>query len=153
MRARESAQKYQVQNVKNWLDTHVDAIKDKEQRFIEQGTDLISVGNIKAKSPLQLLFEKCGPLKMFFRKKPRPGQVSTSAVQFWSHKKMEGFSDSILILAGLLMLYGPMWWLNWVSDDSKRLGIITGFVAVFAVGLRFASSEARPFEVLGATAA
>jgi hypothetical protein len=65
---------------------------------------------------------------------------------------MEVFTDAIVILLGLLMLYGPMWWLNWVSDDTKRLGIITGFVTLFAVGLRIVSA-AKPFEVLAATAA
>lgn len=66
---------------------------------------------------------------------------------------MEAFSDSFIILTGLLMLYGPMWWLNWVRNDTYRLAIITTFVGLFAIGLRLISGAAKPFEVLAATAA
>lgn len=62
------------------------------------------------------------------------------------------FADSIIISLGLAMLFGPMWWLEWVSDDVKRLAIITSFIFIFAVGLR-AISRVKPFEVLAATAA
>lgn len=65
---------------------------------------------------------------------------------------MKWFSDTIVIIIGLLMLYGPLWWLNWVADDVKRLAIITSFVAIFALSLRVVS-DGRPFEVLAATAA
>lgn len=152
IRARESAQNYQVTNVKNRFKTYKNAVKDDEQEYIEKGTDVISIGS-KIKPPLLLLSEKSGFLKWVFRKKPRAGQVNVPSTQYWSYKGMEAFSDSIIILAGLLMLYGPLWWLNWVSDDTKRLGIITGFVGLFAIGLRLISGAAKPFEVLAATAA
>jgi hypothetical protein len=138
--------------VKNWLDKYKYAIDDDEQDYINKGTDLISISN-EVKDPLVLLAEKSTTLQKLFRKKPRAGQVLTPGTEYWSDKWMQGFGDSIIILIGLLMLYGPMWWLNWVSTDRIRLGIITGFVTGFAVGLRLISGAAKPFEVLAATAA
>lgn len=57
-----------------------------------------------------------------------------------------------VIVPGLGMLIGPLWWLNYVVDDAKRLAIITGFVLAFAFGLGLIASG-KPFETLGATAA
>lgn len=55
-------------------------------------------------------------------------------------------------MLGLVMLYGPMWWLNYVFDDAKRLAIITVFVFLFTVALSLIGSG-RPFETLAAAAA
>jgi hypothetical protein len=104
------------------------------------------------KSTLVLFLETSGVLKKLFRKLAKPGQATNTTTMYWSDKAMQGLSDAIVILLGLLMLFGPMWWLNWVSDDSKRLGIITTFVAIFSLTLRLLS-DGRPFEVLAATAA
>jgi hypothetical protein len=152
IRARESAQKYQVTNVRNRFSMYTNAVFAPEQEYVNSGTDLVSLGNT-TKDPLVLLAEKSTILQRIFRKKPRAGQDFAAGTDFWSDKWMQGFADSIIIFVGLLMLYGPMWWLNWVSNNRKRLGIITGFVTLFAVGLRLISGAAKPFEVLGATAA
>ena len=45
------------------------------------------------------------------------------------------------------MLFGPLWWLNWISDPLKRLGAITGFTIVFTA-LLMGSILNRPFEVM-----
>lgn len=50
------------------------------------------------------------------------------------------------------MLIGPIWWLDAVSENHKRLGIITGFILLFAL-LLSAATQVKPFETLGATAA
>jgi len=71
---------------------------------------------------------------------------------YHSDRGIDTLTDNIILLAGLLMLFGPMWWLNYVSDDNKRLGIITGFVFFFSVVLASATI-AKPFEVLAGTAA
>lgn len=94
-----------------------------------------------------------GKLKWVFAKKPRPGQIDAPGTAYWAHKWMEAFGDLFIILTGLLMLYGPMWWLDWISKDNYRLAIITSFVTLFAFGLRLISGSANPFEALAATAA
>lgn len=62
----------------------------------------------------------------------------------------------IMILLGLGMLIGPLWWLNNLADHganlAPRLGIITGFLVLF-VALISVLTIAKAFEVLAATAA
>ena len=56
------------------------------------------------------------------------------------------------MVLGLLLLLGPMWILQFMSQNTRRLGVITGFVLVFAA-LLVSATVAKPFEVLAATAA
>ena len=51
-----------------------------------------------------------------------------------------------------MLLFGPMWTLQFMRSDVKRLGIITGFTVLFT-GILTGATTARPFEVLAATAA
>lgn len=53
----------------------------------------------------------------------------------------------IIVVIGLGMLFGPLWWLNWTSDPPKRLGAITGFTIVFTA-LLMGQILSRPFEVM-----
>lgn len=96
--------------MKNWLEKYKFAIDEDEQDYINKGTDLISIGT-QVKDPLVLLAEKSATLQKMFRKKPRAGQVVAIGTEYWSNKWMQGFGDSIIILVGLVMLYGPLWWL------------------------------------------
>ncbi len=62
----------------------------------------------------------------------------------------------LILLLGLAMLIGPLWWLQEMSNDQLspqvRLGVITGFLVLFTI-LLSNLTVARPFEVLAATAA
>lgn len=50
------------------------------------------------------------------------------------------------------MLLAPLWWLEYVNQDEKKLGVMTGFICVF-VGLMSLGTVNRPGEVVAATAA
>ena len=65
---------------------------------------------------------------------------------------VDKFVTFITILLGLGMLIGPLWWLQNLSNNEKRLGVITGFLFTFTVLLSILT-VAKPFEVLAATAA
>lgn len=60
------------------------------------------------------------------------------------------------IIVGLAMLIGPLWILQHLSTEPSnlqvRLGVITGFVALFTI-LTSLFTVAKAFEVLAATAA
>ena len=60
------------------------------------------------------------------------------------------------IIVGLGMLIGPLWLLQHLSTEQSssqvRLGVITGFIALFTI-LTSLFTVAKPFEVLAATAA
>ena len=62
----------------------------------------------------------------------------------------------ITVMLGLAMLIGPLWLLQHLSNNQStlhaRLGIITGFLALFTT-LTSLFTVAKPFEVLAATAA
>jgi hypothetical protein len=126
-------------------------IDSDELKYLDLTGDLIRIVP-SSKGLLTLWCEKSRFLKWLFRKELRPGQIESTTIRLWSEKAMQASADAILITTGLCMLYGPMWWLNWVDNSSKRLGIITGFVFLFAMSIAIIGGG-RPFETLGATAA
>ena len=62
----------------------------------------------------------------------------------------------VTVFLGLAMLIGPLWLLQHLSTHQSnlqaRLGVITGFLALFTI-LTSLFTVAKPFEVLAATAA
>ena len=58
---------------------------------------------------------------------------------------------NIIVPFGCFMLVGPLWILYVVQGAERRLGVITGFIVLFAA-LVFLATKARPFEGLAATA-
>ncbi len=66
------------------------------------------------------------------------------------------FVTCLIMLFGLGMLIGPLWWLQHLSAEQPnlraRLEVITGFLIVFTILLSILT-VARPFEVLAATPA
>jgi hypothetical protein len=87
-----------------------------------------------------------------FKPSVKQDQVLSSTTTYFSHTGFDLFMTHITIFIGLLLLFGPMWWLQFVADNVKRLGIITGFVTVFTA-LLTGVTVAKPFEVLAAAAA
>lgn len=146
------AQEYQINSLRNWHNNYAHAIFEDEQYHKDNEHDLICLGH-RPKPMMMHIAEKSRLLRWLFRKPPKKDQYLDEETQAWSSKKMQLFADSIAVLLGLCMLYGPLWWLNWVSDNVCRLGIVAGFVGLFAVALVFVGGGGRPFEVLAATAA
>ena len=147
------AQDTPVNNVKNWLNTHKNAIEKDESAWIleEKHTDIIAPTE-KPKSDLFRWLEQRTLIKALFRKRPRADQHQTSSTSYHKSTGLERFMRAVVILLGLGMLFGPMWWLNAVHNQSKSLGIITGFVVLFTFIL-WSVSVAREFEVLAGSAA
>lgn len=82
-----------------------------------------------------------------------PGvHVRGEATVYSSDKAFERFTTGSIIIAGVAMLLAPLWWLEYVSRSNGRLGIITGFLVVFATVMGISTSN-KPFEVVATTAA
>lgn len=64
---------------------------------------------------------------------------------------MEKFCTIIITSVGLFMLITPLWWLIFVENKIKQLGIITGFIVLFMF-LISSVTVAKPFETLAGTA-
>ncbi|KAN0089943.1 hypothetical protein V8E51_018522 [Hyaloscypha variabilis] len=138
----------QVQNVRNWFHNNVNAVSIEEQDYIQHKNDLFSLSR-NYKTQVQRLFEAIHFLhflRRIFRKK------YSDETRFGGDHAVRWFADTVVICLGLIMLYAPMWWLEWVQEGTTQLAIITCFVFVFAIALR-AISDGKPFEVLAATAA
>lgn len=147
------AREYQINNVKNWLHNHPLAITYEEQAFIQKEGDLFTLVP-RTRSPLQKVLEKWQALGRtgLFRKPQRDDRLFSETTTYHSNARMEFFASGVVIITGLMLLLGPMWALQFVTDNVKRLGIITGFVMLFTMAIYIASA-AKPFEVLAATAA
>ena len=69
---------------------------------------------------------------------------------------IDKLATCLIMLLGLGMLIGPLWWLQHLSADQPnlqaRLEVITGFLVAFTILLSILT-VAKPFEVLAATAA
>jgi hypothetical protein len=150
-RGQQPASSSQIRNVKGWLEDYRNAIDGPEQEYIDNTHDLMTMSR-EYKTPIQQLCESSSLLQKIFSYRGKKKRKTDGETRVGPDGLMKWFSDSLVIISGLLMLFGPLWWLNWVEDDVKRLAIITSFVAVFALSLRVVS-EGKPFEVLAATAA
>ncbi|KAL3961267.1 hypothetical protein ACCO45_002790 [Purpureocillium lilacinum] len=82
----------------------------------------------------------------------KSNQTQSGTTLYFSNTRFDAFVTFTVIAAGLMLLLGPMWWLQFVADPVKRLGIITGFVLLFT-GLLASATVAKPFEVMAAAAA
>ncbi|SPO07123.1 uncharacterized protein DNG_09817 [Cephalotrichum gorgonifer] len=153
IKAWRSAQPHHIENVENWLYNHPFAIDAAEQEFVRTGRDVVAPTS-KVKAPVRLLLERCRPLltSRLFRTEARADQARSETTVYFSNARFEAFVTALVISAGLGLLLGPMWWLQFVRNPVYRLGVITGFVLLFT-GLLASATVARPFEVLAATAA
>lgn len=102
------------------------------------------------RSPLRVFLEKWSSLltSSCFRDR----DVESGTTVYLSDRRIEVFITGLFIMIGLIFLFAPMWWLEFVHHSTKRLGVITGFVLMFTVFVGYAT-DSTPSEVLGATAA
>jgi hypothetical protein len=147
-------------SVQNWLKFNKDAIYEPEREFIEYEEDLIGI-RPKSRSCFRKVLEYSFLLRMpglrrFFKRTPREYDLikdNSGAYTTWQDdRKVEGCSSTLVAVIGLGMLVGPLWILAEVSNPMHRLGIITGFIALFFVLVKVAT-RARIFDALAAAAA
>ena len=111
--------------------------------------------NSRSRPPLGQWIEACRGLHLWklFRAKVVPGvHVEAETTVYSSDRAFERLTTGSIIVAGVTMLLAPLWWLDYVSTSERRLGIITGFLVVFAAVMGISTSN-RPFEVVATTAA
>nr|KAK5443051.1 hypothetical protein LTR18_005728 [Exophiala xenobiotica] len=151
MKARTTANERQIANLENYLyHNYPGSIDLEETKFVKHHEDLIPILT-KGRSPLRHLVEKSRKFRSWgLFSISKEGGTSTS--RFYSGRKMDAFTNAIIIVLGLTMLLGPIWWLNSVQSADGKLGIITGFTFLFTVVLVCSSVE-QPFQILGGTAA
>jgi hypothetical protein len=156
IKARPAASKVELQNVKDWMEDNDGAICPNESTFIskENFHDLMPV-NPKPKAPLRRWLEGQRRFAEFwpFREPTSPylKNVDSEGSVYFSDRLLDRVVYGTTVLLSVAMLIAPLWWLNFVSNNTVRLGIITGFVHVFAAVLG-GVTIAKPFETMAATA-
>jgi len=152
VRSLPTAEKAQRRNVKRWFGSHPGAIAPEEQKYIHND-DVVAL-TADDKSPARAFLEKVAPVATSIFCQPERSEVSNHDMGTYlrDNAALEKFVSFVLVAVGLAILFGPMWWLEYVGDSVKRLAIITGFVAVFTI-LVHGGTNAQPFEVLGSAAA
>lgn len=144
--------------MKAWFENvHYGAIDTDEKDYITHKDDLIPV-QPKIKSRFRYFLESTlllntPVIKDIFDRQPDDFDVIEDGQTKWHNdKRVERFSSIVVALVGLAMLTGPLWILEYLSGSALRLGVITGFIAVFFVLVAVATT-ARIFDALAAAAA
>ncbi|KAF2498492.1 hypothetical protein BU16DRAFT_548249 [Lophium mytilinum] len=151
IRARRRASTRQIANVKNWATRK--AVTTNEMRYLNHPGDLISISDRPRPVIHALLNNRLLRKSPIFRKRRyEDTHIDSESTSYASNNRLEAFSNSSIIFLGFGMLLGPMWWLNFVTNNTKRLSIITGFVLLSMVIMSLATVN-RPLEVVAATAA
>ncbi|KAK0708111.1 hypothetical protein B0H67DRAFT_496968, partial [Lasiosphaeris hirsuta] len=138
----------------NWhLNHDYSAIAPEEQRYLDK-RDLVRVVR-KEKTPLRRVIDsslRLRTLPLWKHKVDETSNYDAKHVSYYSDKRIDGFASAAIIAIGVIMLIAPIWILQSLDTLIKKLDVITIFVLAFLLLVSFAM-VARPFEVLGATAA
>jgi hypothetical protein len=151
IKLQDTATTAQRNNIQKWFKHHPNAVLSSEQDYISHTDDLMTMSQMP-RSSMHRFCARIPVVQWLFWREPKTTPAFARGVRVGSEGIMRWLADSVTICLGLTVLFAPMWWLQWVYDDVKRLAIITCFVFVFAMGLR-AISRATSFEVLATTVA
>lgn len=155
VKTRSTAQGYPVRNLQHWFSNNLGAIEESETEFANHRGDLVPLVS-KPKSPIHLLTGGLRRIPMLrrisyhFRFRGHP--VLSDLALYHNDVLLDAFTNLITVSCGPVMIFAPLWWLNFVINPTTSLAITTGFVTLFTILLSSASA-ASPLEVLGATAA
>lgn len=146
-------------NVKEWFAAYKNQAIDKnEASFIECENDLVAVSPTE-RTPLRRVFEKAerfraSSLLQSALKPSReilPDHYGLGTSYYHSSKRINHLVNTIICVAGFLMLAVPLWILFYVSSRRDQLIVITAFIAGFLTIVQ-SVSMAKPSESLAATA-
>ncbi|KAK6434802.1 hypothetical protein LTR95_009014 [Oleoguttula sp. CCFEE 5521] len=139
-----------VTQMQRWHDQYRDAIENAERHDLGHEDDMIQLLP-RPTSFFALVLTKIPLLHRVFQKAQRADRDGKSIATYWSDTALNSFATLLTLLAGLGMLLGSCWWLDQIPENASRLGLISGSVTVFALGLWGAMGN-RPAEVLIGTA-
>jgi hypothetical protein len=145
-------------SLKNWHYNHQNkTINSAETSYLSSAHDLLSVVP-KEKTPLRKLLEQNSFFiaRSFWHQRKKPVlphyDKDLNVITYISDKRVDNFVAVLIVVIGMVMLIAPMWVLEFIDSEVKKLGAITAFILGFFAMVSYAIS-ARPFEVLTAIAA
>jgi hypothetical protein len=118
VRDRPAATPSQVQNLDNWFSNHPNAIID-DERFIGNPQDLLSV-ELRTKSYFRRLLEHSSLART----------SSSRSTRYYSDALLDRVCHMLMAIAGLGLLFGPLWALPFINSRYGQLACITGFLVL-----------------------
>lgn len=151
--SRPAASRFELQNLRNWLDDYNGAICANEEQLLRDEGDLIPIV-VKTKSLLRRAIEHSSILlgSFLFGNRSKNLASADSESKYFNDDKVDKFVYYTIVGLGLGMLVGPLWLLDKVNPSGARLGIITAFIVVFTVLIGL-STRATAIETMAGTAA
>jgi hypothetical protein len=153
--SRDTVDAHDVDTVRLWLnEIRPKAIYDREAEYVDHDGDLVPILP-KSRSPFRKFLEDAAILRApilrnFFSIVPPMDNVDLrNEDTLWvHHNRVDKLSASVISLAGLAMLIGPLWILASVKDMNERLGIISQNIPTLNV--RSGVPSGRPYFLSGA---
>jgi hypothetical protein len=145
-----------IRNIEVWhRNTNHYAIEDEEKSYLTHTLDLFSLVP-REKSPLRQLLDTSRLFRhlSIFKKRhtPKLPLYNQGWVHYFSDKSMDRCVTVVIVTIGTAMLVAPMWILQALGTQQRKLWVITAFLLSFVAMISYAT-VARPFEILAATAA
>jgi hypothetical protein len=110
----------------------------------------------KPKSPLRNLAAylafKIGYFPDIFRRTPQDPLLRDGLTLWYDEDKIEIAAAFVVGIVGLVMFIAPFWGLEFIGNQLRKLGLITGVVVLF-YGMVSVGTTAKPYESLAAAAA
>ncbi|KAI0097825.1 hypothetical protein GGR51DRAFT_552845 [Nemania sp. FL0031] len=155
MKKLQTPRRQDIRSLRNWHHNHDHAaISPEEQEYLGHENDLFSVVQ-KDKTPLRKFIDnsrRLRTLSIWRLKNQDSPDHERGVVSYYSDKRINTFASGVVVSLGIILLLAPLWILYALQSSALKLAVITVFITTFLIILSFAM-VAKPFEVLGATAA
>ena len=122
MRARSTAEDFQVKNVENWFWNNDQAVNEAEQDFVTHRSELIPLTERK-KPILRRIIEHLGAdrLARMFPARHRTGRVECETTTYSSNRAIDAVMAILIVGLGVTILLGPMWYVLALVDLYRVL--------------------------------
>lgn len=127
------------------------AIEKSESEFANHRGDLVPLV-ADTKTLVRVLIAKLPKrLDRMFTRRHMEDRVMSDRTFYMNDRRLDTLTNFVTVPSGLVMIFAPLWWLNFVVASTIRLAITTGFVPLFTI-LLSSATLASPLEVFVATA-
>ncbi|KAI8623321.1 hypothetical protein F5Y19DRAFT_468605 [Xylariaceae sp. FL1651] len=144
-----------IQSLRTWHENHPNITTNEEEHsYLREKQDLIRM-RLDEKTPLRRWIDNSSILRALalWRKRSQIASTDeTENVSYYSNAVMDFFASAIIFTIGGIIIVMPIWVLLGLNGIVDKVGAITVFIVAFLAVLSFVL-VAKPFEVLGATAA
>lgn len=132
----------QIENLQNWLQNRPNAIEASEQEFLdeEHEHDLFSI-RTSSRTHFGSWLESLGIWKLA---RIAGSSKSQTATRYYDRNLIKSLGGTLLLLATLALLLGPLWSMTFVRGAVTRVALITAFTTVLSLLLILGTTMKAP---------